>query len=181
MQKLLQLCIAATLGFGTLAQAAYIDQSRLVDMSNTLSAGGSFAFSRTIDTDAVSLGQGLNGFSDRYAFNLATASYAAGLMTSVPYDDDTGLVITGFNLYKEGATVAEYAGTLRDPFDQTWRFKGADVLTAGNYFLEVSGYATYTNASYSGTLSVSAVPEPGSLAMMLGGLAMLGVALRHRA
>jgi hypothetical protein len=55
------------------------------------------------------------------------------------------------------------------------------VLTAGNYFLEVSGFATYTNASYSGMLSGSPVLEPGSLVMMLGGLAVLGVALRRRA
>lgn len=180
MKKLLQLCLAALLAAGSQAHAAYIDQSRLVDMSSTLSAGGSFAFSRTIETAGGSLGEDLNGFSDRYAFRLDAASTVTGLMTSVPYDDDTGLSITGFDLYREGVSEAVYHGTLRDPFDQTWLFKGTNALAAGKYFLEVNGFATYTNASYGGTLSVSPVPEPGTLALMLGGLAVLGVALRRR-
>lgn len=180
MKKLHPLCLAILLAFGTQAHAAYIDQSRIVDMSTTLSASGSFAFSRTVETAVAALGEEFNGFHDRYAFKLNAPSTVTGLMTSVPYDDDTGLGITGFNLYQEGVTEAVYYGTLRDPFDQTWLFKGTDVLMAGNYFLEVNGFATYTNASYSGTLSVSAVPEPGTLALMLGGLAVLGVALRRR-
>lgn len=181
MKKLIRLAIAAMLVSGAQAHAAYIDQSRIVDMSKTLASAKSFAFSRTIDTDASALGEDGNGFSDRYAFTLTGAAQATGLMTSVSYDDDTGLTITSFNLYRQGSATAVFEGTLLDAFDQTWRFKGTDTLAAGNYFLQVSGFATYTNASYSGTLSVSPVPEPGSLALMLGGLAALGIAIRRRA
>ncbi len=60
-----------------------------------------------------------------------------------------------------------------------------DSLTAGNYGFTVAGTTTnpLASGSYSGTfnLSVTAVPEPETYGMMLGGLALLGVVARRKA
>lgn len=181
MKKLLPLCLAAMLVLGTPAHAAFIDSSRVVDETATLADAGSFGFSRTIDTAAAALGETGNRFSDRYTFRLDGAATASAQLTSVLFGDQTGLNITGFDLYREGTAQAVLVGSLFDPEDQTWMLGSMDTLGAGSYYLQISGYATYTSASYSGTLSVSPVPEPGSLALMLGGLAVLGVAVRRRA
>jgi hypothetical protein len=55
------------------------------------------------------------------------------------------------------------------------------VPVAGAIELIIKGSTVSGVASYAGTLSVlSAVPEPATYGMMLGGLALLGVAARRR-
>ena len=55
------------------------------------------------------------------------------------------------------------------------------VPVAGAIELIIKGHTVSGVASYAGTISVlSAVPEPGTYGMMLGGLALLGVVARRR-
>ena len=49
----------------------------------------------------------------------------------------------------------------------------------GPLVLTISGTSAF-NGSYAGTLNVSAVPEPETYAMMLGGLGLLGFMARRR-
>jgi len=73
------------------------------------------------------------------------------------------------------------------PFDilSTGRFEyrtTADILSTTNNQLRITGMSG-DNASYSGTINVgrlAAVPEPASWAMMVGGFALIGAALRRR-
>jgi hypothetical protein len=55
----------------------------------------------------------------------------------------------------------------------------ADLLLHGVLTLVVSG-TSGSNASYSGTINVTAVPEPETYGMLLGGLGLLGVVARRR-
>ena len=54
-------------------------------------------------------------------------------------------------------------------------------LAAGNYALIFSGVATGTlGAAYSGTLFAAPIPEPGSVLMMIAGLAAVGFVVARR-
>lgn len=53
-------------------------------------------------------------------------------------------------------------------------------LSGGSLVLTISGTALGTGGSYSGIINLSAVPEPATYGMMMGGLAMLGFMARRR-
>ncbi len=55
------------------------------------------------------------------------------------------------------------------------------VLSAGSYSLELKGYASVGGINYAFTSSVSPVPEPSSIALMLGGLGLVGFMAARRA
>lgn len=54
-------------------------------------------------------------------------------------------------------------------------------LSAANFYrISISGEGTAPSAVYSGNLSSTAVPEPGTWAMMLAGFGAVGFAMRRR-
>jgi len=53
-------------------------------------------------------------------------------------------------------------------------------FSGGNLVLTITGTALSNGGSYSGIINLSAVPEPATYGMMLGGLAMLGFMARRR-
>jgi hypothetical protein len=134
--------------------------------------------------DTLEIGVSLTpvgAFDDTYLFNLMTdqatfSTAVANNLTSV-LGIENGMV----SLYKTvGAT-----NTLQGSFD----FSGLTgsishafgTLAAGDYMYDVTGTGTGTlGGFYSITSTVSAVPEPQSYALFLGGLAAVGFMIRRR-
>jgi hypothetical protein len=63
-------------------------------------------------------------------------------------------------------------------FDNYVIFSGA--LAAGNYSFTVNGTPKSAGASFSGTIEVTPVPEPESLALAVAGLGVAGFVARRR-
>ncbi|CDG84573.1 FxDxF family PEP-CTERM protein [Janthinobacterium agaricidamnosum] len=59
------------------------------------------------------------------------------------------------------------------------KFFGVEFTGAGPYLLDLAGRAS-AGANYAGTYTVSAVPEPASYGMLLGGLGLLGFMARRK-
>lgn len=128
-----------------------------------------------------SYGSALGDFTDHYTFELSGASTASG-STSVSMEwGSLDLDLTSVSVTGTGKT--GYA-TKTDSTPQSFSFSD---LGAGTYRLDVAGVLKSVSgplgyAHYSGSIQsvASAAPEPSALAMMLAGLAAVGLVSHRR-
>lgn len=93
-----------------------------------------------------------------------------------------GLTVSGQNL-KFSQELSNLNGVRGKVFDydndNTLQFFGVTFSGVGPFVLDLAGKADL-NAGYAGTYTVSAVPEPATYGMLLGGLGLLGFMARRR-
>jgi len=130
----------------------------------------------TVDTDTNA---GVVGaFTDTFAFTLTEGNFFAALATSavssissftdISVSGTTGTTGNIFGIFSFATISGEALGQTTEVF-----------LDAGSYNLMVSGVASASSTGY--TLNtVTAVPEPSSIALMLGGLGLVGFMAARR-
>ncbi len=118
----------------------------------------------------------IGGFADTYTFSLPLPGSISGSITSIVNGlqdiDFTGIFLTG------PSGVYLFSSIAPDPFE-TWGLAATNVA-AGSYTLTVIGLNSPAGASYGGNLAVTLVPEPEPYAMLLAGLAVVGLLARRR-
>jgi hypothetical protein len=134
--------------------------------------------------DALEIGVSLTpvgAFDDTYLFSVLTDQVT--FSTAVANNLTSVLGIEGgkVSLYKTGGPTNTLQGTF-DFNGLTGNISHAfGTLSAGNYVYDVTGTGTGSMGGfYSVTSTVSAVPEPQSYALFLGGLAAVGFLIRRR-
>jgi hypothetical protein len=126
-------------------------------------------------------------FSDSFFFTLAqAATITAGELTSSADTFRGNLIrdldLTFVNLATGAATPLSFQSNGSDK-NEKFQFPAGSLpfaLAAGTYSMNVGGLVQAAPASYSGSLTfaASAVPEPATWAMMIGGFGMVGGAMR---
>lgn len=122
--------------------------------------------------------------ADRLYFSLSQDSFAGlTLIDLPPVPSIGGLPVSG---------ISGLAGDLYKNVGNSWTYQGSlgasnVVLTNSNFslgngswYLGVSGNATGQGGMYSYAITAVPVPEAGSWAMLLAGLALMGIRLRRR-
>ncbi len=129
----------------------------------------------TIDTDVQAPMAG--AFTDNFQFTLTEGNYFNALATSATasiseFSDISLENISGQTYDIAGIfSVAEWteAATGQSTF-----------LDSGSYILSISGTATANSTGYTLNTVTSPVPEPSSIALMLGGLGLVGFMVANR-
>jgi len=155
-----------------------------------------FANAASIDFGVLGAGDGFNhiqsygpsvmSFDDDYYFQLGNLQNLDGLLAN------WSLIHRGLEIVGSDNMVVDFAifNTFTSAWDslQSWNVASGDVidynqnLGAGSYRLDIMGDVTGSNgSSYTITAAVSAVSEPSTYALMLGGLGLVGfMAARRR-
>jgi hypothetical protein len=166
MQKLLSnlLLAASFAAAGSAAQAAQINSTTPLEFD-----GKTSTFGAAFDTS-----QSGQTFQQDYTFSNSGAATATSAVISIALGSASSLDITGFSLNGNGNTWTGAKSVVGGTQYFTLR---ASNIAAGDYTLRVTGSVTgASGGSFGGNISVAAVPEISTAAMMLGGLALVGLA-----
>jgi hypothetical protein len=162
---------AAALTFGTAANATITistpptSPASLTATATSSGAGGAIAFS---DSNLPSTFDDIVGFT-----NTLAGLYTASLTTSTP-----GLIFTSAILSGGGFSYAlTNQGLASSLPNQLYGLPSAVTLPSGSYTLEIKG-TDPGFGSLAGTITSSALPEPGTWALMLLGFGAIGIAIR---
>ncbi len=124
----------------------------------------------------INLGQAYSfnvngGFSDDYTFTVGSDIGVSGVVWGYKLD---GLSFSGISDFS--ITLSNGLYDIITGFGKTYDA----FLTAGDYTMNLSGYAGPFGGQYGFNTTVSPVSEPGVLALMLAGLGIVGFAAKRR-
>lgn len=170
MKKIISaLLVGATLLCSTATYAA-------TDINNT----SAVTFDGMTSWLGASFGTGTSGktFTESFTFTQSNPFEISSAVISITLSSLSGLNITSFTLTGNGVTTNGVLSSTSNT--QIWTLTASN-LSAGLYTLAAIGSVTGSQGgSFGGNLSVAVVPEASTTAMMLGGLAIVGLAAVRR-
>jgi len=130
----------------------------------------------TIDTDVLSVPEG--AFTDNFNFTLSEGNFFNALATSSIASISE---FTDISLEDMVGTTYDISGVFSVAEFTEVSTGESTFLDAGSYMLSISGIASAESTGYTLNTVTSPVPEASTVALMLGGLGMVGfMAIRRR-
>lgn len=155
--------LAASAAVAALAMAPAANAATTITLSGTPLSG---TFGNTVSGD----------FTDIFEFSFSGAGNASGSVTSVALN---GIGAAG-DISFSSITIDGTAFTPLFTGANEWFVLSPTLLAADTvHTLKIVG-SSIGSSSYGGQLAIAAVPEPATWAMMIAGVAAVGVAMRRR-
>jgi hypothetical protein len=100
------------------------------------------------------------------------------ILASISGSSGTNFTFTSFNLLDADKNLIATGSVLNGSPKIAFGF--LESVQYGDFFLHVVGSTVGASAGYNGTITTTLVPEPGSYALMLAGLGLIGVIARKK-
>ncbi|ALU90294.1 FxDxF family PEP-CTERM protein [Herbaspirillum rubrisubalbicans] len=166
--------------------SSFLVASALLAMACSASAADIQHSQALVWTDATStfnasFGTGTTGksFLEKFTFTVSSVgSSVSSALVSIALGNISSVSISSFTLSGNGHT---YTGIQQSSGDLQTFSLSTNGLNPGLYTLSVAGSVLGSKGgSFAGNISVAAVPEASTTAMMLGGLGLIGFAAYRR-
>jgi hypothetical protein len=166
--------VAAAAALAMATGAAWAEN---IDQSVTLVSGAPNAWSAGFSATHLLSGS----FTDTIGFtpSIALIDTASASLITIAQSPQTDIDFVSATLGGQSLTLSP-TGANEYAFLNPTPLSGSLVLTVMGTAGPTLGADSPINASYSGTLNVTAVPEPSSIALLLGGLGVVGFVARQR-
>lgn len=112
--------------------------------------------------------------------NGAVASQVGEIVVSGQNVDFSSVYLTAFDEIGGMATGPQYNFAINNGVSSSAILTTVGPLSSGTYRLFLDGTSTNSGNGYSGTVTLAAVPEPGTWALFILGFGALGFAMRRR-
>ncbi|MCA1325177.1 FxDxF family PEP-CTERM protein [Herbaspirillum sp. alder98] len=157
------------LAAGSSANAADINGTQVLTfVGDTSDFGSKFGSGTTNKT-----------FAEKFTFAVSNAFDLSSAIISIALKTQSAVDLTGFTLTSSNGT--NITGTKSTVGNTQYFELSGNTLASGSYTLTVLGKITGTaGGSFGGNISISAVPEVTTTAMMLAGLAIVGFGAYRR-
>ncbi|HEV2594307.1 MAG TPA: FxDxF family PEP-CTERM protein [Sphingomicrobium sp.] len=122
---------------------------------------------------------GQSSFTDQFTFNLDNSAFTNGQVGTVALFNLLNINFTSIFI---DSVANSFTKTSNPGNPEQWSLVSPASLASGGHILYVNGNLVNGpgNASYSGTLNISAVPELGTWGLMLLGFGAVGIVMRSR-
>lgn len=158
MKKIL---LVLALGFSSLVNSAYAATYAATAAGDGYEFGASFS--------------GNNTFHDYVSFSTTGLE---SIIASISGTASKSFTFTSFNLLDSSFSLVSTGDIISGGAKAS--FGVIDSLGSGNYYLEIAGKSVGSTTGYSGTITVTPVPEPETNALLLAGIGMLGFVARRK-
>lgn len=147
-------------------------------LSGLINSAYASTYAATLSGDGYQFAASYSGTTTFHDYVSFSTTGLESIVSSVSGTGGTSFVFTTFNLLDSTFSLVStgdiYSGGKKASFGSL------EGLGSGNYYLEIEGKSVGATAGYTGTITVTPVPEADSNALMLAGLGILGLITRKK-